>query len=504
MRREARVLWLFVWLLCVGCVTLFPFDFRLAPAALTQGLETFWAMAYTPPPASEIVLNVLLFVPVGALVYGSGQGGRRGMGLVVLAAAAGALISLTVEVTQAFLPRRGPSVMDLLSNTMGALAGALAQRAWGPGAEAGIAWVRNRSPAMLVGLMTAFTVLALLLSAVFQGRTRLSNWSAEYPLLIGNEGTGDRPWRGRVFALEVTDAATPARLVRQFAAGAPLDLPGSRVAAFQFGGPGPYRDATGNLPSLEWVNHRDRSGPPGIRLGAGTLLRTEGPAAAVARRLRETHAFTLRVRCATDDANQDGPARIVSYSRDVEHRNFTLGQQGADLVFRLRTPKTGVNGNRPELIIPGVFADRQPRDVLVTYDGANLLVTVAHSHHVSRTRLYVGASLALAVIDLDINAEDVPVLNAMYLGFLFLTPAALVGVLGRTRRERLLFGLSWVLVFTVLLEGTLMRVSGRAFDWGNVVTTAVAGTVVVGVVAIALSRTGRGNVWRADRRPVRE
>ena len=41
---------------------------------------------------------------------------------------------------------------------------------------------------------------------------------------------------------------------------------------------------------------------------------------------------------------QTGPARIVSLSADTGAQNFTLGQEGSDIEFRLRTPVSGRNG----------------------------------------------------------------------------------------------------------------------------------------------------------------
>lgn len=49
--------------------------------------------------------------------------------------------------------------------------------------------------------------------------------------------------------------------------------------------------------------------------------------------------------------HQKGPARILTYSKSPFERNFTLGQEGRDIVLRLRTPETGANGNNPELTL---------------------------------------------------------------------------------------------------------------------------------------------------------
>lgn len=53
---------------------------------------------------------------------------------------------------------------------------------------------------------------------------------------------------------------------------------------------------------------------------------------------------------------QAGPARIMTISRDTLLRNLTVGQVGADLIVRIRTPDTNQNG-LPSYRIKGVFAE---------------------------------------------------------------------------------------------------------------------------------------------------
>ena len=62
----------------------------------------------------------------------------------------------------------------------------------------------------------------------------------------------------------------------------------------------------------------------------------------------------------------------MSLSADAFHRNLTVGQDGTDLIIRLRTPATGDNGMKPELSIPEVFADNQPHHLIIVYDGETL------------------------------------------------------------------------------------------------------------------------------------
>jgi VanZ family protein len=55
------------------------------------------------------------------------------------------------------------------------------------------------------------------------------------------------------------------------------------------------------------------------------------------------------------NSNQSGPARILSISEDPYRRNLTIAQEGTNLVLRLRTPKTSLNG-MPSYQIDDVFA----------------------------------------------------------------------------------------------------------------------------------------------------
>jgi VanZ like family len=73
-------------------------------------------------------------------------------------------------------------------------------------------------------------------------------------------------------------------------------------------------------------------------------------------RAAETFALSLAVR--PRSAAQSGPARIVTMSRDTHMRNLTLAQERADLVLRLRTQETDLNGLRdgePLARVPNVF-----------------------------------------------------------------------------------------------------------------------------------------------------
>lgn len=78
--------------------------------------------------------------------------------------------------------------------------------------------------------------------------------------------------------------------------------------------------------------------------------------------------FSLEVWIASQSEVQSGPARIVSYSLNPSLRNFTLGQAGENLVMRLRTTKTDLNGVKPHLKVDNVFRAPVLQHIVVTYD----------------------------------------------------------------------------------------------------------------------------------------
>ena len=79
----------------------------------------------------------------------------------------------------------------------------------------------------------------------------------------------------------------------------------------------------------------------GIHFGTSGQLRTVSPPVSLYDRLIAGEGLTLELWVRTASAEQGGPARILSYSLDPWHRNFTLGQEGSALVTRLRTSQTG-------------------------------------------------------------------------------------------------------------------------------------------------------------------
>lgn len=113
-----------VYALLIVYASLFPFSNwqskGLPPFGyLTAPLPHYWTMF-------DLAANVLAYIPLGLLIVFALYPQLRRVGAVILAIVAGALLSGSVEALQNFLPSRIPSNLDLITNTTGALIGALA------------------------------------------------------------------------------------------------------------------------------------------------------------------------------------------------------------------------------------------------------------------------------------------------------------------------------------------------------------------------------------------
>ena len=83
-------------------------------------------------------------------------------------------------------------------------------------------------------------------------------------------------------------------------------------------------------------------------------------------RIQAEGELTIEAWLTPAKAQQSGPARIITLSKDSSQRNFTLGQDGDRFDFRLRTTKTDLNG-LPSLSTPRIVKTDKLH-VVVTFD----------------------------------------------------------------------------------------------------------------------------------------
>ena len=105
-------------------------------------------------------------------------------------------------------------------------------------------------------------------------------------------------------------------------------------------------------------------------LGGGAVVAEETDEALL-EACKASGELTLEATITPGNVTQGGPARIVTFSEGSGARNFTLGQEGATVLLRLRTPNTGEQGSNPQTDLFEVEAGRTYH-VVVSYRPGSL------------------------------------------------------------------------------------------------------------------------------------
>ena len=273
----------------------------------------------------DVAENVVLYIPLGIAL-------RKHSAWVLLASAT--LLSTIIELTQVWSIGRYASPYDVAANAAGAAIGAWTWRRAEAASTPSAAMHVDSNRWIVLAVLTAVAIFATWALPVRS--SELSGWNVEYPLLFGNEVGSDRPWDGEILDLQLRPAA--------------------------------WTPDQGGMPLLG-SEATIRAGRMVLRNGEAMLV----PRAS-ARRFGlaaiRSNSFTVVARVSVANVDQDGPARIVSFSADPFHRNFDLGQERRQLVFRVRTPVTGVNGERFRTESAPTLKLGKETLVVASYDGA--------------------------------------------------------------------------------------------------------------------------------------
>jgi VanZ family protein len=368
-------------ILLILLATLFPFNFSFKDGLSFQ--EIFSSFKHTSH-LSDRIKNWLLFLPLGFGLMCLLQQRRLGKTAKVLLVLITSLcLSLQVEILQSFLPSRQPTLADVVNNSLGGLLGLICFYVWKIKIINYVVEIikKNRSRLSVKQLSVVFIgyiTLSFISTIILQTTTSLSNWNLNFPLILGNEFTGDRPWQGYISEVYVADRAISKEEVDKIFSHKSLhQLEDSLLAHYQLQGQNNYTDRTGKLPALSWQGE-----PPNIQDVKGVFLtdnhwlKTVTPVSFLNQKLRKSNQFTIGGTVATANTLQRKPARIISLSKSNTERNFTLGQQDTDLIVRLRTPISGENAAYIIKVIPEIFADTNPHQIIITYTGFVLYVYV--------------------------------------------------------------------------------------------------------------------------------
>ena len=274
-------------------------------------------------------------------------------------------------------------------------------------------------PRALAASAILVTILGMILLVDHPTKSDFSNWDPTFHLAIGNELTGDRPWVGAISEFQIYPFVMSPSQIGDLA----------RQAA---------RADNTALPSGGLIPSANSQTPYGHSL----LSRDEE--LSFYDTLVSRNQLTLLVALRTNNLDQHGPARIITYSGNTGERNFTLGQIHDTLTFRLRTPASGSNGANPALYSKPVLSLDRTAFVAAVYDGriSRLYVNgelVAHADLGARRPRLPIRLLYWLPRDLPLREIELGASESLISGLFALGIFALVGVPSR-RSTRWLVG----------------------------------------------------------------
>jgi len=453
-------------------LTLYPFrlEYRAGPPGSVSPL--FLAGGLKSAGFFDAFLNVLLFVPFGfGLAEKLRERGKSFAFALALALASGALFSYSIELLQYYIPQRDSGWEDVFTNTSGSVLGCIAFEMLGKSLLRGL----SRCESLLEPLLTPRRAYAVLLiyfalwfaaSSVLQRNTRLSNWRTDALLVVGNDASGKFPWKGTVNAVQIWDLALRKEVAQQLSAGQPVDTgnPGLLVD-YDFSAGPPFRNQRQVSSELAWAPRAPVTSDSGLLVLDGASWLTTGAAVPdLVANLPKTNQFTVRVLCTPAQvAGSEG--RIVSISQLSGFADLTLHQEDASLVLWFRNP---LSANHAILAwsFPGVFTAGRTRDIIYTYDGANLSLFLDGKQQPLKYRLGPGTALAKSLR--TVRSGELEGYNFIYYAIVFCLPGALLGIAARNLTLPPFGALVWlasgILIPAILLEWILVSTSGRSFS----------------------------------------
>lgn len=135
-KPDVTVALLLLWGVFIVYVTSLPFDFSASSDLIDSRLQGLWDNPLQGVYRRDVISNILLFMPWGFLLgmWGA-QRGNAFAAALIQAALSASVLSTSVELIQFFSPVRTPSVIDVLTDTMGSSVGAVlgwpvARRVW--------------------------------------------------------------------------------------------------------------------------------------------------------------------------------------------------------------------------------------------------------------------------------------------------------------------------------------------------------------------------------------
>ena len=460
--------------------TLAPFDFTYPD---NFSWDDFKIIMTTVSPPGDILVNLALFMPFGlgltALFTARGIRFKKSICLTFIF---GFCFSSIIEFLQILSLLRMTTPTDIASNTFSGFLGGVF-----------FLLIRNRAKTfyfkfnkrifsrifMVTWLIYLLVISISLIS--FQDATKLGNWNTQFPLMMGNERTGNRPWKGEMSYFYISDRVLSDEIIGQlFTTNSESQtLQDNLLGAYVFNKLKlKYVDRLGNLPNLIWqAKDQEVTEKSSITLDNNNWLETEILPEQATKKIQNNAQFTIITKIKNSQKKIPGESRIFSLSKNLYQRNLSFEQSEADLKLRLRTPVTGNNGKNPELIWRDFFDAPKFHQIAIAYNGKELKFYIDNIANIYNLKLNSEAALFWSILSFlgsktPIYINKSSLYNFLYHDLLFIPFGLLLSLilimLPKNRIFYLLILFSGIMIPSLLIESIVVITNNGTEIWGNV------------------------------------
>jgi glycopeptide antibiotics resistance protein len=364
-------------------LTLFPFTFSFQELDIDPVVDSDLGMLY------DFTANLILFIPVGFsmfgyLIYKNENRFIRSVFIVLVLCSS---LSMAIEIIQQLLPSRFPTFSDWILNTISGGFGILLFVLFGKFTIHLLIKVIRLLPQITVHsnikllILLLYIPATLYISELLKPDSSFDNWNTQYHLMFGNEFNGGRSWCGQIHRVDIYD-------------GVGLNQNITEEPIFNFN----ERDLAPQSKVFEWKEANSSrafiNSETQVITTKDKWLCSIEPITSIIEKIQSTDRLNLKIDFTAHSINQLGPARIISISKNSLERNFTIAQDGSNLVIRVRTLFTGENGKNPELVIPNVVQTHQRLNLEIIFDGACLYTKINGKYSPRRLDFNQGVNIA--------------------------------------------------------------------------------------------------------------
>ena len=470
-------------------VTLLPFDFSIP---YNFSLKYIYSNFLETTYIFDLIVNVILFIPLGLGIAAWLNKRKFSKAKIIkITSLASLSLTLTVEVCQLFLVSRNPSLSDLVTNSFGGFVGAFLffnlikyqQKLSQLFSFLTIFRSRNLQFKGLIILWLSYFFLMSFLLMSIDNRTKVSNWDTNFYLVVGNEATGNRSWSGKIAYLCISQKSFYQQQLEKILANENSckileNDPDNLLTAYSF--------SDGQKLVLDPQNTTSLEDSTGIIVNPKHWFKTKNPASELTRNIKNSSQFTIITKIATANLTQEGPARMISLSKNQYWRNLTIAQWRKDLSIRMRTPLTGGNGTKPEIRINNFFTDTNFHQIAISYNGTRFKIYV--DEVAKPESLYLGSEAALFWSIFSIIAEKMylkPANNSFYIilyyALIFAPLGFLWGAISNFLHTRLLgfiaFLIGGLIIPPLIIETIIANSSDRYWN-GSYLSIGIAVIII--------------------------